>query len=47
MNELHILRYFSVLYDKLYLRNNYDYTVQCDFKVCLYIYVPLHVSVSK
>jgi hypothetical protein len=29
------------------IRINFNYLVQCDFKVYLYIYVPLHVSVSK
>jgi hypothetical protein len=31
------------------IRINFNYSVQCDFKVYLYIYiyVPLHVSVSK
>jgi hypothetical protein len=29
------------------IRINFNYFVQCDFKMYLYICVPLHVSVSK
>jgi hypothetical protein len=29
------------------IRINFNYSVQCDFKVYLYICVPLHLSVSK